>query len=240
MCSAPKVPKAPKVKEVNPYQSYQDDPEFYRKAKELGISNIDKSHEIRRIKDAMYWDRIALEEKDADYIAARDQLIEEGKIERWYDPKTGEEGNAVRNDQILQKVYDRMNDNEQKRFTEESNAAFAEQNKEMQEMFNKMSKENMEAMRMPTQRQAPPPPVQAPLPDFKAPPPAPNSPFLENIPTAPAPVLVDSDPYKGGLVRTRSSARDQRMQATRGTSALRITRSSGKSRTAASGLNIPQ
>lgn len=236
MCSAPKVPKAPKVKQINPYQSYQDDPEFYRKAKELGINNIDKSHEIRKIKDAMFWDRIAQEEKDYNYIIARDQLLEEGIIDPFYG-KDGTLHNPIRNEQLLQKVFDRMNDNEQKRFTEESNEAFAAQNKEMQEMFNKLSKENIEAMRMPTPKQAPPPPVQAPTPEFKAPPPTPATPFLENIPSAPAPVLVDSDPYRGGIIRTRGTARQQRSQATSGTSSLRITKSKAIK---SPGLNIPR
>jgi hypothetical protein len=194
----------------------------------------------------LHWDRVSLEEKDPNFITARDELLSEGLINRRYN-KRGVELNPIGDDNVLQKVFDRMNDKEQQRFTEESNAAFASQNEEMMQMFDKMAKENMEAMRMPTPRQAPPPTVQAPVPELKAPPPTPATPYLESIPTAPAPTLVDSDPYKGGTIRTRDTARQQRTQATRGASALRIPRSKsiGMSRrsskpAASSGLNIPR
>lgn len=261
MCSAPKVPKAPKVKQVNPFQVYETDPEFKAKQKELGISNLDKDAEVVRIKQAIFQDKVNLEMRDADFVSARDALLNEGILERRYGKK-GVELDPIHNDFTLQKVYDRMNELEQERYRKESDESFKQINldfqdqfekmqqggqdqyekmqKENQDLFAKMQKANMEAMRIPTQRQAPLAPVQAPEREFKQMPQAPVTPLVENLPQAPPPQLVDITPGQGGVIKQRVTARGSLQQGSRGAGALRIPRKSRSSAGARSiGLNIP-
>lgn len=236
MCSAPKVPKAPKVKQVNPFQVYETDPEFKAKQKELGISKLDKDAEVVRIKQAIFQDKVNLEMRDADFVSARDALLNEGILQRRYDKK-GVELDPIHNDFTMQKVYDRMNELEQERYRKESDESFKQINQDFQDQFEKMQKENMEAMRIPTQRQAPLAPVQAPEREFKQMPQAPVTPLVENLPQAPPPQLVDITPGQGGVIKQRVTARGSLQQGSRGSGALRIPRPSAGARSI--GLNIP-
>lgn len=238
MCSAPKAPKAPKVKQVDPFQVYETDPEFVAKQRELGIGKLDES-KIIRIKQGIFQDRVNMEMRDPDFVSARNALLEEGILQRQYN-RHGEDIDPIRNDNMLQKVYDRMNELEQVRYRKESDESFKQINQDFQDHFDKMQKENMEAMRIPTPRQAPLAPIQAPEREFQQMPQAPVTPLVENLPQAPPPQLVDITPGQGGVIKQRVTARGSLQQGSRGSGALRIPSKSRSSAGARSiGLNIP-
>lgn len=251
MCSAPKAPKAPKIEKPYEFTAYENDPEFRAMQSRMGIkSGKLSSNKVARIKANMqaeeFYRRYTTNEE---FKTAADYMKEQGRVN--WEFKQDKEGGFMRThrNQVsswqMNEIIDRMNEVRQQNFQQEQDASYREWQEQVNLDAEEFQKELSESMKMPTQRQAAVAPVQAPQPDIKPMPQAPGQFQPDQLPSAPAPTLVNTGD-RGGLIKSQS-ARGQRTQATRGTSSLRIPRrkssstrrSGGGNAIKAIGLNIP-
>lgn len=79
-------PSPPKPQKINPYQGMDSDPEFYKKAQELGYTNVNNPAEVAAVNALIMQDRVDYKSAQGDKYWNK-ALMDSGKI-RFYDEKT--------------------------------------------------------------------------------------------------------------------------------------------------------
>ena len=212
MCS----PKAPSTPKVNPYQGMTTDIRFAKAADELGLDEVDRDWEVRKVNAYLAKQDYQIAARDPNFGTARQQLFDEGllkeeddKYQPWY------------LSQIQGRMYDNTQDEayaEQQASTDKAAQDFKDMMSKQSEAQAKMMEDMLNAPKY-SARQAPLAPVMAPSVTPEPMPVAPPTPRMEIQKTPPAPELTSS-PNNMTIVKQSASSRSRQRMRSRGTASL--------------------
>ena len=212
MCS----PSAPSTPRINPYEGMTTDARFAAAADELGLDEVDRDWEVRKVNDYLAKQDYEVAARDPNFGTARQQLLDEGLLKEdddnyspWY----------------LSTIQGRMYDNTQDEAYAEQKASTDKAAQDFKDMMNEQSESQAQMMEdmmnAPTYQaqQGSVAPVMAPVVTPDPIPVTPSTPTMKIQKTPPAPELVQG-PNKMAIVRQSKTARTRQRSSSRGTASL--------------------